>query len=221
MNQSLEHVYREHHNARRGVSFLIDGGSVRGEFLRKYVGQGKRVLDIGCRDGALTGYYCKGNEVTGIDIDSEALSRAKEAYNITTIHADLNGSWPVEGVYDVVVACEIIEHLYYPDHVLRKIYAVLAPGGVLLGSIPHAFSLQSRARLMLARKKNTALEDPTHINHFWGPEFKALIEAQGYTDVELKDVVSGKFKVLSKLFPYLFAHSFLFIARKPVLLGTA
>lgn len=221
MNESLEHIYREHHTSRRGASFLIDGGEVRGAFLRSHVGSGKRVLDIGCRDGALTGYYCQGNDVTGIDIDSDALARAKEAYGITTIHADLNGEWPVEGPYDVVVACEIIEHLYYPDHVLRKIYAVLAPGGVLLGSVPHAFSLQSRARLMLARKKNTALEDPTHINHFWGPEFKTLIEAQGYSDVVLTDVVSGKFRLISKLFPYWFAHSFLFTARKPVLLATA
>ncbi len=214
MNQSLESVYREHHAKRRGAFFLVNG-DVRGNFLKERVGKGKRVLDIGCRDGALTSYYCDGNDVTGVDIDSDALARAAEKYGIRTVHADLNGGWPVEGQFDVAVACEVIEHLYYPERVLEKLYAVLAPGGVLLDSIPHAFSLQSRARLMFANKQGTALQDPTHINHFWGPDFKKMIEAAGFVDVELIDIVSGKFKLLSKLFPHWFAHSFVFSARRP------
>lgn len=214
MNQSLEHVYREHHSTRRGEFFLVNG-DVRGNFLKERMGQGKRVLDIGCRDGALTGFYSEGNDVLGVDIDSEALARAKEKYGITTVHADLNGDWPVEGPFDAVVACEVLEHLYYPDQVLKKIFGTLKPGGVLLGSIPHAFSLQSRARLMLAKKQGTALQDPTHINHFWGPDFKRLIEDAGFVDVEVIDIVSNKFKLLSRIFPYYFAHSFVFSARRP------
>jgi 2-polyprenyl-3-methyl-5-hydroxy-6-metoxy-1,4-benzoquinol methylase len=107
-----------------------------------------------------------------------------------------------------------LEHLYYPDQVLKKIFDRLAPGGFLLGSIPHAFSLQSRARLMMATKKGTALQDPTHINHFWGPEFKRLVESAGFVDVEVIDITSKKFSFLSKLFPYAFAHSFVFSARR-------
>ena len=214
MNQSLEDVYREHHSVRRGEFYIVNG-DFRGLFLKERMGTGKRVLDIGCRDGALTGYYSEGNEVIGVDIDSDALSRAKEAYGITTIHADLNGAWPVEGTFDAVVACEVLEHLYYPDQVLKKIHGVLKPGGVLLGSIPHAFSLQSRFRLLMANKKGTALQDPTHINHFWGPDFKRLIEDAGFVDVEVIDMVTTKFKLLSKVFPYTFAHSFVFSARRP------
>lgn len=213
-NPSLERIYKEHHTSRRGEFFLVNGDE-RGEFLRSEIGTGKRVLDIGCRDGALTGYYCEGNTVTGIDIDSEALARASSKFGITTLHADLNGEWPVEGPFDAVVACEIIEHLYYPDQVLTKIYDKLAPGGQLLGSIPHAFSFQSRARLMLARKQGTALQDPTHINHFWGPDFKQLVETAGFKNVQVIDMVSPKFRMLSKLFPYAFAHSFVFKAQKP------
>lgn len=213
--ESLEQIYREHHTTRRGEFFLVNG-DVRGEYLRTHIGKGKKVLDIGCRDGALTGFYSEGNTVTGIDIDSEALARAKERFGIETIHADLNGAWPVTGGFDAVVACEIIEHLYYPEQVLQKINDQLVHSGILVGSIPHAFSLQSRLRLMLARKQGTALQDPTHINHFWGPEFKKLIEQAGFVDVEMVDIVSNKFTLLSKLFPYLFAHSFVFKAVKPL-----
>ncbi len=214
MSQSLERIYREHHQTRRGEFFVVNGDE-RGAFLKERIGTGKRVLDIGCRDGALTSYYCKGNDVTGVDIDSDALARAQTAYGIKTVHADLNGVWPVEGQFEVAVACEIIEHLYYPEQVLAKLYAVLAPGGMLLGSIPHAFSLQSRVRLLFANKRGTALQDPTHINHFWGPDFKKMIESAGFEEAELVDLVSGKFKFLSKIFPHLFAHSFVFAARRP------
>ncbi len=210
----LETIYSEHHQSRRGDFFLVNG-DVRGEYLRTHVGTGKTVLDIGCRDGALTSYYAAGNTVTGIDIDSAALARAKEKLGIETVHADLNGQWPVHGPFDAVVACEIIEHLYYPDQVLKKISALLRPGGQLLGSIPHAFSFQSRARLVLGKKQGTALQDPTHINHFWGPEFKKLVEEAGFSDVSMEGIFSRKFKWTSGLFPNAFAHSYVFSAKKP------
>lgn len=190
-------------------------GEVRGTFLKKYVGQGKKVLDIGCRDGALTKFYAQGNDVTGMDIDSSALVRASESLGIKTIHSDLNDIWALEETFDIVVACEIIEHVYYPEKVLKKIYEALKPGGILLGSIPHAFSLQSRLRLLFASKKNTALEDPTHINHFSGKEFKRLLEEAHFDDIYIEDILSKKFTLPAKVFPRHFAHSFMFKAHRP------
>lgn len=217
-NTALEGIYHEHHSKRRGDFFLVNG-EVRGGFLKDHVGTGKRVLDIGCRDGALTRYYVQGNDVTGLDIDSAALARAHDSIGIRTIQADLNGEWPVEAPFDVVVACEIIEHLYYPDVVAKKIYAMLKPGGYLLGSIPHAFSMQSRLRLLLGSKQGTALQDPTHINHFTVQEFRRVLEGAGFSDIRLDTIVSGKFKLLSYIFPYAFAHSLLFSARRDESLG--
>lgn len=213
MNSPLNQVYQEHHAKRRGHFFLVYGKE-RGEFLNRAIGTGKRVLDIGCRDGALTAFYAEGNDVTGMDIDSAALARAEETLHIKTVHADLNGDWPVHGPYDIVVACEIIEHVYYPDTVLKKIGAVLKDSGVLLGSIPHAFSLQCRLRLLCARKRGTPLQDPTHSNHFSYKEFRRYLENAGFEDISITGLVSRKFSFLTPLFPYLFAHSFIFSATK-------
>lgn len=211
--QSLESVYQEHHTKRRGEFFIVNG-EARGMFLKRNVGKGKKVLDIGCRDGALTGHYAEGNEVTGIDIDSAALARAKEKYGITTIHADLNGEWPVTPGFTTVVACEIIEHLYYPEVVLKKIHTVLMPGGTLLGTIPHAFSLQCRLRYLFATKQGTPLQDPTHINHFTVRELRRVIESAGFTNVQIETITASKWKLVSWLFPYTFAHSLMFSATK-------
>lgn len=214
MNVSLENIYKEHHTKRRGEFFLING-EARGSFLKENIGSGKKILDIGCRDGALTKWYVEGNMVTGMDIDSDALARAKGLIGIETVHEDLNGEWSPTGPFDTVVACEIIEHLYYPATVFKKIFAKLKPGGMVIGTIPHAFSLQNRLRYLFATKQGTPLQDPTHISHFTVAEFKGHMEQAGFKDITIETIVAKKFKLLSLLFPYSFAHSLLFKAIKP------
>lgn len=213
MNNNLEKIYYYHHKKRRGDGFIILGEE-RGLFLKKNIGTEKKVLDIGCRDGALTRFYSKGNKILGLDIDSYSLEEASKNLNINIKQIDLNGDWGLENdLFDVVVAAEIIEHLYYPDIVLEKIKNVLKKDGILLGSIPHAFSLQSRIRLFLGSKKSTALQDQTHINHFSYKEFKKIL-SKNFKNIEIEGIISKKFKFLNLIFPFLFAHTLLFKAVK-------
>ena len=211
----LEQVYRFHHQSRRGEDF-VTFGEARGRFFRRHIGTGKRVLDVGCRDGALTAQYAAGNAVLGVDIDSVALARAKEKLGIETLHMDLNGAWdgiPAEQ-FDAIVAAEVIEHLYYPDAVLEKIAVVLRPGGTLVGSVPHAFSVQNRMRFMLGTKRATPLADPTHINHFWGREFKTLLERRFFVR-DITPILSWKFDWIPlRAVRLWFAHSLLFYCIK-------
>lgn len=213
MEKPLETIYRSHHKSERGESFVLLGDQ-RGEFLKRHVGSSKKVLDIGCRDGALTSYYYEGNTVTGFDIDSDALERAKSSLGISTIHGDLNGEWSVEKKsFDVVVAAEVIEHLYYPEEVVKKIASVLTKEGMLLGTVPNAFSLKHRIRYFFLRKKGTPLEDPTHINHFTLRELEALLQRH-FREVRVWGI--GKHTWLSKTFPQLFAFSLCFEAKQPL-----
>lgn len=207
----LEKVYSKHHEG-RGEGFAILQKE-RGDFLKKHIGFGKVVLDIGCRDGQLTSTYAQGNRVTGADIDSDALARAKSLLNIETTHVDLNGDWPFEReVYDVVVACEFMEHIYFPGVVMDKIKVVLKEGGIFVGTIPHAYSLQSRIKFLIGTKKGTPLEDPTHINHFTYKEFKKLLEDR-FELIEIDTYVPPRYKFLSKIFPYIFSHDLMFCVR--------
>jgi 2-polyprenyl-3-methyl-5-hydroxy-6-metoxy-1,4-benzoquinol methylase len=213
MNASLEHIYETHHATRRGEGFvLLD--DVRGAFLKEAVGTGKHVLDIGCRDGALTKSFAEGNTVLGIDIDTKALARAHESLGIETRHIDLNGEWPFEDrSFDAVVVAEILEHLYYPGVVINRISRVLVPGGIFAGTVPNAFSLVNRFRYLLKRKKGTPLEDPTHINHFTVREMQNLLE-QRFTDVKV--VGFGRLGWLARTFPQTFAFGLFWNAKKPL-----
>lgn len=209
----LEQMYRTHHASRRGEDFALLERE-RGDFLRAHIGTGKRVLDIGCRDGALTKSYAEGNEVLGIDIDAVALSRAAERLGIRTRQIDLNGEWGIESAtYDVVVACEIVEHLYYPAEVFSKIATVLKPGGTVLGSVPNAFSYANRLRYLRGTKEGTPLSDPTHINHFTVRELESALSAH-FGSVRIEGM--GRLGRLAALFPQTFAFDLCFIGKKPV-----
>lgn len=211
--QGLETVYSAHHK-NRGEGFALLQEE-RGAFLRKHVGVGKQVLDIGCRDGQLTSTYAEGNTVTGVDIDSDALARAKQNLGIETIHADLNADWDFANgrTFDVVVSCEFLEHIYFPDVVCEKVKATLKPGGLFVGTVPHAYSVQSRIKFLLGMKRGTPLEDPTHINQFSYKEFKTILERH-FTMVEMQADTPPRYRFLAKLFPFAFAHDLMFCVKK-------
>jgi 2-polyprenyl-3-methyl-5-hydroxy-6-metoxy-1,4-benzoquinol methylase len=209
--QALESMYAHHHSENRGDGFVLMGDE-RGAFLKDHTGKGKRVLDIGCRDGALTSSFIEGNTVTGIDIDSSALQRAS-ALGIKTQQVDLNGEWRISpNSFDVVVAAEVLEHLYYPRLVMEKIQNVLKKEGTLLGSVPNAFSIKNRLRYMCMQKKGTPLEDPTHINHFIVAELHALL-SEFFEEVHIYGI--GRFKRLIHISPQLFAFDLMFEAKYP------
>ncbi len=212
---SLQKIYSEHNANRRG-KYFITMEQERGPFLRDVIGKEKKVLDIGCRDGALTKYFFEGNNVTGLDIDKEALERAQALIPIEIKQVDLNGDWGIpEKTFDVVVAAEVLEHLYYPEKITEKAAAVLKDNGFFIGSVPFAYSVQSKIRFIFNIKKHTPLQDPTHINHFTFKEFKLILEKH-FADVEIIPLVSKKFRFFSLFFKYSFAHMFLFVAKNPI-----
>jgi len=208
----MRDVYRHHHDTGERLGKTV-AEKKRGDFLRKRIGTGKKVLDVGCRDGVLTRNFAEGNEVLGLDIDDEALRRAKEELAIETRQVDLNGDWGVaDDTYDAVVAGEVIEHLYFPGLVLDKIVKTLKEDGVLLGSVPNAFSLQMRLRLLVGKKRATPLNDPTHINHFSHKEMKGLLEER-FEKVTMYP--EGNYEWLDKIFPGWFSFMMFFEARGP------
>ncbi len=160
---SLEALYRAHHERGKRYGYLFCHGA-RGPYLRKWIGTGKKVLDLGCRDGMLTEFYAEGNEVLGADIDKKALELARSRLGIETFWLDLNDEWPfAEASFDVIVACEIMEHLFYMDRFVEKVNASLKPGGLFIGSVPNAFRARNRMKFLFGKEYET---DPTHVRQF-------------------------------------------------------
>lgn len=203
----LEEQYRAHHGQSRTSDFVF-GGEERAAIFREWVGTGKRVLDVGCRYGALTRAYVEGNEVVGVDVDSAALAEAAGSLGIETLVADAEEPLPFgDASFDVVVAGEVLEHLRFVEHALDEVHRVLRPGGALVGSIPNAYRLKNRLEFLRGRPPDFA-GDPTHLRLYSGDDLRRLLAR--FEDVELR-YFSGR---LVAVHPRLFANILAFRARK-------
>jgi SAM-dependent methyltransferase len=206
--EELEQAYRRHHSEHRPEGFVFCGPE-RMERFRAWVGgPGRRVLDLGCRSGALAEAYLEGNEVVGVDVDRDALAEAAKR-GLETVWADVDEALPLEDAsFDAVVAGELLEHVRFPDRLVAEVRRVLRPGGVFVGSVPNSYRLKSRLRF-LAGKPPEFADDPTHLRMFGGGDVRRLLD--GFADPHV-EYVAGR---LVRLHPRLFANDIVFRARKP------
>jgi SAM-dependent methyltransferase len=110
------------------------------------------VLDFGCGTGDLARYLAaQGYTPTGCDIAPAMIERARElGPGIEWV--SLSPYWralPFEAAsFNAVVASSVLEYLDDPGGVLRELSRVLAPGGVLLVTVPDPRHLIRRVERM-------------------------------------------------------------------------
>lgn len=179
-------------------------------------GSGKRILDLGCLDGAIGQLLMEnGNSVSGIDASKAAIPKAIER-GIDARVGDLNK--PIDfpdASFDVVVAGEIIEHVHNVDGFLDEIHRVLRPNGSLVLSTPNLASLPRRLLLLFNRNPHieTNFADSSaagHIRYFVKHSLFDLLISHSFRIERLtSDAVnlsaSGKLRLcrLADLFPSL------------------
>lgn len=109
------------------------------------------MLDVGCGDGDW-GLYWKGRgwDVHGVDVNRTSVARAREK-GLEASTSDLNRSGlPFsEGIFDLIFAGEVIEHLVDTDGFLAECQRCCKVGGYLLITTPNLASLENRIRLLL------------------------------------------------------------------------
>ena len=201
----LSERYERHHRERRDEGDFVFVPE-RIPLFKAAIGRGRRVLDLGCRSGALTQHFLEGNEVVGLDVDRSALAKAA-ALGIEPVEGDVEDPLPFEDAsFDAVVAGELLEHLRFPDALVAEAGRVLRPGGVFVGSVPNAFRVQSRLRFLRGRHPE---DDPTHLRMFSPDALRELLHA--FDAVELS-FVGGRYR---RLHPRLLARDLVWRSRRP------
>jgi ubiquinone/menaquinone biosynthesis C-methylase UbiE len=106
--------------------------------------RGKHVLDFGCGAGQLSLFLSATREpasITGIDVDLEALSRAKAALaqakpddvtNCRFIDGHVDGLPFGDGAIETILAFDCLEHVMRPESIMAEFARVLAPGGTVV-----------------------------------------------------------------------------------------
>ena len=150
--------------------------------------RGKRVLDAGCGAGYGSAELADVAEsVTGIDIAPEAVEHARAHYalpNLVFEQASCTLLPYGDGVFDLVVAFEVIEHLADWRAFLQEVRRVLAPAGQLIVSTPN--------RLYYTESRGVHGVNPFHVHEFDFDEFTGeLKQFFPYVSMFLENHVEG------------------------------
>jgi 2-polyprenyl-3-methyl-5-hydroxy-6-metoxy-1,4-benzoquinol methylase len=151
----------------------VDSSSAPANVIRM-VGSNKNVLEIGCGPGSITKILAEqsGCKVVGLELDLDAIKKVTP-YCIKVMQADLNcAEWPklIDSYekFDVVVAADVLEHLYDPWVNLQKMSLFVKENGYMIISLPHAGHAAVMACLYNGdfQYRDWGLLDRTHIRFF-------------------------------------------------------
>ena len=131
--------------------------------------QAKMILDLGCGDGSLGRHKSDPTlEVVGIESNEKTLEEAA-AYE-RVIRCDLEQlQLPLrDGLFDGVLAKDVLEHVQRPWKILKEVRRVMKPGGMLIVSVPlpHA---------------GVVWNDYTHVRGFTKQALQKMLEDAGFS----------------------------------------
>lgn len=180
----------------------------------------QRVLEVGCGSGTTLrtlkeqrlqeGRIC---EVVGVDIEVEAISRAKEyldaAYLMNAEEDELT-EYP-QGYFDLLIMQQVLEHFVNPWATLRQWLPLLRPGGYLIAGVPNIGNYRFLKRLILNDEfayEPCGILDWTHLRYFTLTSFNEFLTGAGLTLVKSlglpkEEQMTPKVRYLVRLFPSL------------------
>ena len=155
---------------------------------------GVRAVDLGCGWGTISFALAGAAEfVVGIDFASASLhvctSRHNLAYHpkLAFLQSDARQTGLRSGAWDLVVAADLVEHLYPQDtdEVYREAWRLLRPGGrfvVWTPSPTHVLEFFRRCRVLPP--------DPTHVDYKTLGRLRTGLEDCGFHVVQARHVPS-------------------------------
>ena len=161
----------------------------------QYVGNDRRVLDIGCSTGYLGEVLIeRGCVVDGVDKDPEAVIAAQRRLNsakVVDLDVDDLAQVLAGNTYDRIILADVLEHLADPHAVLLSASALLAPDGEIIMSIPNITHGSLRLALLEGRweYRDTGLLDRTHIRFFNRASMIKLIQSAGLAVIGIRSTV--------------------------------
>lgn len=148
----------------------------------------KNILDIGCFDGTFLSMITnRNNNFYGVDASDYAVKQSsKKGIQVKQFFFDDVTKIPFQdNFFDLIIAGEIIEHIYDTDFFLEEIRRLLKRNGFFLISTPNLASLGRRLLLFFGMSpiievSPNEIDSPGHIRYFTFKTQRKLLEKHGF-----------------------------------------
>ncbi|RZA00830.1 MAG: methyltransferase domain-containing protein [Sphingobacteriaceae bacterium] len=154
------------------------------DVLEFITGNGK-VLDIGCGGGDNARVLKeRGFEVDGITISERELKEANPFLRAGYLYNLENGlpETVLQKKYDYIICSHVLEHVCYPEKLLKDILSCLALDGRLIVALPNLFHYKSRWELVKGNfnYQSAGIWDNTHVKWYSYKTGARLLEEHGF-----------------------------------------
>lgn len=143
-----------------------------------------RVLDIGPGSGAL-GQFLKEKglrKLSAVEIDAEARKHVASIYGrLATDLSEFRGD-----IFDVILLLDVLEHIVDVTGFFEQACRLLAPGGLILVSVPNIAHWSTRFSLFFGYFEPTdrGILDQTHVQFFTRKRFSQFLDARRELQIE-------------------------------------
>ncbi|MEE8483103.1 MAG: glycosyltransferase, partial [Nitrospinota bacterium] len=165
---------------------------VRPEIMEMAPESAKRILDVGCAAGEVGARLKEMNperEVVGVEFNPKAAENAAKLLDKVFVGNVERLNLPYEdGYFDCIIYADVLEHLHEPEKVIMKHKRLLAPGGVMVMSIPNTRHYSLVNHLIEGRWTyiDQGLLDRTHLRFFTLYEIRRMLARCGLKSIEIK-----------------------------------
>jgi 2-polyprenyl-3-methyl-5-hydroxy-6-metoxy-1,4-benzoquinol methylase len=161
---------------------------------------GKDFLDIGAGFGFFTKEaVAQGYRVTAIEPNPNGASAIRKHAGVKPLRNHLSGEISKklgQGVADVVLLSQVVEHLSDIEEAVTAIWDLLRPNGLAAIAVPHFGSVVSR----IQGKRDMYLTPPEHLNYFTTRGLTSLFRRFGFIPVYTETVTKVPKARLERLF---------------------
>jgi len=104
------------------------------------IGRNLRILDVGCGDGVISEPLIKADHyVTAVDLPTVATAANKSKVSALMAGDAETLAFP-DATFDLVIASEVLEHLWAPENFVNETYRTLKPHGSLIIETPEGIA---------------------------------------------------------------------------------
>jgi 2-polyprenyl-6-hydroxyphenyl methylase/3-demethylubiquinone-9 3-methyltransferase len=163
---------------------------------------GLALLDVGCGGGLLAEEFARlGCLVTGIDPSAPSIATARQHAGRSGLHIDYRVGVGEElpfpdSSFDIVLCCDVLEHVTDLSAVIRESARVLKPGGHYLFDTLNRTVLSNLIVIKVLQEwQSTSLMPPgLHDWHMFikPKELQALLSSHGLVQEEIRGVTPGR-----------------------------